>query len=185
MGFEGGIVKCLDVGCGRNKTSGCIGVDSVALNEVDIVHDLSSMPWPFADSEFDLVYSNHYLEHSVDIVGTFGELHRILKPNAELMIRVPHYASDNFHSDLTHRNAFGWRSMDHFSINSSVDYNYYTKFKFEIIEREIRFVGPGRFDPFQLVGIKYLANRFPRIYERFFVYWLPPTELFFRMRAVK
>ena len=178
-------MKCLDVGCGNNKTPGCTGIDIIPLEQVDIVHNLDSFPWPITDSEFDSVITNHYLEHCKDIVKTLEELHRIVKPGGEIIIRVPHYASDNFHTDLTHKTSFGWRSFDHFSINSSIKYNYYTTFKFEILERELRFVGPGKFDPFRLIGIKFLANRFPRIYERFFVYWLPPVELYFRLRVSK
>lgn len=178
-------MKCLDVGCGNNKTLGCIGIDVVSLRSVDIVHDLETFPWPIPDNEYDRIITNHYLEHCGDIVRTLEEIHRITKPGGEVIIRVPHYASDNFHTDLTHRTSFGWRSFDHFSINGSVEYNYYTRFKFEILEREIRFVGPEKFDPFKLTGIKFFANKFPRIYERFFVYWLPPSEIYFRLKVHK
>ncbi|MEH6591037.1 MAG: methyltransferase domain-containing protein [Halioglobus sp.] len=178
-------MKQLDVGCGNKKTPGFIGIDIVELEGVDIVHDLEATPWPFSEGEIDHVVSNHFLEHCTNVVDTLAELHRITRKNGEIEVRVPHYASDNFNSDLTHRVRFGARSFDHFSINGTVEYTFYRPFKFEILEREIRFVGPDAFDPFRMVGIKYLANRFARVYERFFVYWLPPAEIYFRLRVVK
>jgi hypothetical protein len=106
--------------------------------------------------------------------------------NARVMIRVPHYASDNYNTDLTHKVRFGYRSFDHFSINGKIAYDFYVPFKFEILDRRIKFMSPlRRLDPFRMLGVEALANLFPRIYERFFVYWLPPAEIQFELRVVK
>jgi SAM-dependent methyltransferase len=180
------ISKSLDIGCGKAKTSGCIGIDRIALPGVDIVHDLDQLPWPFKDNEFAVIHANHFLEHSSHILETLAEIHRICMPNGQVIIRVPHYASDNFHTDLTHKVAFGYRSFDHFSINGKIIYNFYAPFKFEILYRRIKFMSPlRRFDPFKILGVEMLANLFPRIYERFFVYWLPPAEIQFELGVVK
>jgi SAM-dependent methyltransferase len=179
-------VKSLDIGCGRNKTSGCIGIDRVSLPGVDIVHDLDQFPWPFPNGEFSIIYANHFLEHVSHILETLAEIHRICMPDGSLIVRVPHYASDNFHTDLTHKVAFGYRSFDHFSINGKTAYDFYAPFKFEILRRRIKFMSPlRRFDPFRMLGIETLANLFPRVYERFFVYLLPPAEIQFELRVVK
>ena len=165
---------------------GCIGIDRVALPGVDIVHDLEQFPWPFKDGEFSVIYANHFLEHVRDILGTLAEIHRIGMPDGRVMIRVPHYASDNFHTDLTHKVAFGYRSFDHFSINGKTSYNFYVPFKFEILHRRLKFMSPLRWlDPFRMLGVEALANTFPRVYERFFVYWLSPAEIQFELRVVK
>ena len=178
--------KSLDIGCGKNKTRGSIGIDRVALPGVDIVHDLDQFPWPCCDNEFSIIYANHFLEHVSDILQTLSEIHRICARHARVVIRVPHYASDNFHTDLTHKVAFGYRSFDHFSINGKIDYDFYVPFKFEILYRRIKFMSPLRqFDPFRMLGVETLANLFPRSYERFFVYWLPPAEIQFELRVVK
>lgn len=180
------VSKSLDIGCGRNKTSGCIGIDKIGLPGVDIVYDLDRIPWPFPDNAFSTIYANHSLEHVAHILETLGEIHRICVPGGRVIIRVPHYASDNFHTDLTHKVAFGYRSFDHFSINGGVAYNFYAPFKFEISARRIKFMSPlRRFDPFRMLGIEAIANCFPRIYERFFVYLLPPAEIQFELRIVK
>ena len=34
-------MKILDLGCGDNKVEGAIGLDNIALSEVDIVHSIS------------------------------------------------------------------------------------------------------------------------------------------------
>ncbi|TXH71059.1 MAG: methyltransferase domain-containing protein [Thiothrix sp.] len=176
----------LDVGCGANKTEGCLGIDRVSLPDVDIVHDLDLIPWPIENSKFDNIFANHFLEHSKDIIKTLAELHRITKNNGKIYIRVPHYTSDNFYSDLTHKTAFAWRSFDHFSINGKIDYNFYEPFKFEILERRIYLLNPKlKLNPFKLSGIEYLANKFPRVYERFLAYIIPASELFFCLRVIK
>src|SRR5260370_20298840 len=178
--------KSLDIGCGRNKVAGCLGIDRVALPGVDVVHDLDQFPWPFRDHEFTTIHANHFLEHSDRILDTLAEIHRICAPDAQLFIRVPHFASDNFHTDVTHRRAFGYRSFDHFSINGKIDYDFYMPFKFEIVHTRIKFMSPlRRLDPFVLVGFEALVNSMPRLYERFFVYWLPPVEVQFQLRVVK
>jgi len=178
-------MKKLDLGCGRKKTEGCIGIDVVQLPGVDIVHNLSNFPWPLETNSFDFIYTNHYLEHVDDIIKTLREIHRISAPNGILKIRVPHYASDNFHSDLTHKVAFGYRSFDHYSINGNIDYDFYVNFKFEILSREIVFY-LGRYPNFfKILGVHFLANKFPRIFERFFCYWIPPIELKFELRVIK
>jgi len=54
----------IDIGCGENKRSGCIGVDFRKVDGVDIVQDLGKFPWNNIPSEVaDVVYSSHLLEH--------------------------------------------------------------------------------------------------------------------------
>jgi len=53
--------KILELGCGANKTPGAVGVDRVAGPGVDVVHDLSRLPWPFPDNTFDEVRLSHIL----------------------------------------------------------------------------------------------------------------------------
>ena len=65
-------MKVLDIGCGVNKVEGSIGVDVVKMPGVDVVHDLSLIPWPFEDDEFSTVIANHFLEHCTDIVSVLA-----------------------------------------------------------------------------------------------------------------
>ena len=53
----------LDVGCGRNKQPGWIGIDFQPLEGVDIVWDLTKFPWPLESSSVLVAQASHVLEH--------------------------------------------------------------------------------------------------------------------------
>jgi len=48
---------------------------------------LESLPWP--ENSFDIVYASLILEHCQDIVKTFDEIRRVLKPTGILLFAVP------------------------------------------------------------------------------------------------
>lgn len=182
----------LDVGCGPSKLEGATGIDMFDLPGVDVVYNLESFPWPFQDSQFDHIVCRHSINHLSDLVAVMAELHRICKPGGMIEIIAPHYASDNFNTDPTHRTALGIRSMNYFCDNVAFKYRYYSKSRFELVRSNISFRDNRTdfrksvpFNPFRWVGIEQLVNAIPRIYERFFVYWLPPSELYFKLRVVK
>ena len=182
----------LDVGCGPYKLDGAIGIDMFALPGVDVVHNLEDYPWPFSDNHFEHIVCRHSLSHLNSFVGAMAELHRICKPDGVIEILAPHYASDNFNTDPTHRTALGYRSMNYFCDNVPFKYRYYSSFRFEMLRRHISFRDNTTdfrprtpFNPFRWVGLEQLINKAPRIYERFFVYWLPPSELYFKLRVKK
>jgi len=176
----------LDIGCGNKKTEGCTGMDCKALPSVDIVHDMDVFPWPISEDSVEEIYATHYLEHSGNIIACLEEIYRIAKNGCLINIRVPHYASDNFNTDLTHKVAFGYRSFNYFAVNESSEYNFYSDIKFEILERKLKFMGPNvRFNPFKIIGLEFLVNKIPRLYERFFVYLLTAQEIIFKLKVVK
>lgn len=178
-------MKILDVGCGRNKTVGSVGIDCVKLPGVDIVHDLNVFPWPLGDEEFDMIVARHSIQHLDNIINVMGEMFRILKHKGRVKIYVPHYASDNYNTDPTHKTHFGYRSMNYFCSNVKFHYNFYSENKFQLIDRYMSF---RQYDdrvllrnPFRLLGIEKLINTSPRLYERFFVYYLPVSEIYFEL----
>jgi SAM-dependent methyltransferase len=97
-------MKILDVGCGANKFKGAIGLDSNPRTAADVIHDLGTFPYPFADNEFDLVVSNHVAEHVPDLMGFVAELHRITRHGGRIRILTPHYTNPDWANDPTHRN---------------------------------------------------------------------------------
>lgn len=185
--------KWLDVGCGQDKIHTAIGVDMIKLPEVDVVHDLNSFPWPFADNTFDHVVCKHSLEHLNNFIGVIEEIYRITKPDGIIEILVPHYASDNFNTDPTHRISFGHRTLDYFCLGTSLSkYQYYSGARFERMINRISFRENvtdfrkhTKFNPMKLLGVEYIVNRLPRMYERFFVYWFPPSEIYFKLKVIK
>jgi len=94
--------KILDVGCGEKKTIGSIGLDFIKFNDVNVVHDLNSFPYPFKDNSFDLIIANHVIEHVANIPKTITELSRILKTGGKIWITTPHYTDVNSYIDCTH-----------------------------------------------------------------------------------
>ena len=103
--------KILDVGCGRNKTPGAIGIDANPKTDADVIHDLEDVPYPFAENEFDEIICRHVIEHVPDVMAFVTELYRITKPGGRITIVTPHYSSPDWPSDPTHRNHFNCYSF--------------------------------------------------------------------------
>lgn len=92
-------VKRLNLGCGRYPKAGFVNVDIRDEPQVDVVHNLSVLPYPFEDASFDEIEADHLLEHLTDVFGVMRELHRILKPGGRLTLRVPHFSRGFTHSE--------------------------------------------------------------------------------------
>jgi len=80
---------------------------------VNLVYDLNRTPYPFKDNFFDEVYCSHILEHLYSTYDKFLEIWRILKPNGKLIVKVPHFSSNNTWSDPTHVRPFSCRIFYH------------------------------------------------------------------------
>jgi SAM-dependent methyltransferase len=106
--------KILDVGCGWNKAAGAIGMDANPKTHADVVHDLGSIPYPFADNEFDRIVCRHVAEHVPDVMALIAELHRITKDGGRILIVTPHYSNPDWATDPTHRNHFNSYSFNCF-----------------------------------------------------------------------
>jgi len=81
----------LNLGCGDKKKDGYLNVD--ICGTPDLLCDLSSFPWPWADNSADEVFSERFLEHVEDYAKTMLEIHRILKPGGTIWFKVPHFRS--------------------------------------------------------------------------------------------
>lgn len=94
----------LDLGCGRNKKEGFIGVDSLSFPEVDIVHDLTKT-WPWENDSIEEVHCSHTVEHltAEERIFFVNELYRVLKVGGKATIITPHWCSTRAYGDLTHK----------------------------------------------------------------------------------
>ncbi|WP_052717370.1 class I SAM-dependent methyltransferase [Chromobacterium vaccinii] len=96
----------LNLGCGHDKRTGFINVDSQAACQPDQVVDLERFPWPWADGSVDEIVMSHVLEHlgaaTDTYLGIIKELYRVCAPDARVTITVPHPRSDNYLADPTH-----------------------------------------------------------------------------------
>jgi hypothetical protein len=112
----------LDLGCGKNKKSGFVGVDAIAFEGVDVVANLAADRWPWEDGSVEEVHCSHFLEHLTNLEGRwervhfFNELWRVLEKGGKCSLILPHWASTRYYGDPTHREPFS--EMGFYYLNS-------------------------------------------------------------------
>lgn len=93
----------IDLGCGKNKKEGFIGVDSLPFPGVDVVLNVGTDPWPWVDGSVEEAHASHLVEHLTreQRAHFFNELYRVLKPKGTATIITP-FADSRATGDLTH-----------------------------------------------------------------------------------
>lgn len=109
-------MKRLNLGCGTDIKKGWINLDNSVLTGVDVKHNILKFPYPFKNNEFDYILASHILEHFYpeEITKIMNELHRIIKKDGILEIRVPYYNSPNNFQVLDHKTQFEFESFNQF-----------------------------------------------------------------------
>ena len=186
MLFE--MTKILDVGCGTNKTAGAIGLDNNPRTGADVIHDLGLLPYPFPDNEFDLVVSNHVVEHVPDVMAFVSELHRITRPGGHIRLLTPHYTNPDWANDPTHRNHINSYTFNTFIAGREV-FDFYTEIQLKPVKCYVSLAGLWR-----ALGIEFVVNldqrmpsmRFTRkFWEQYLSYIFRGKELQFEFEVVK
>lgn len=176
-------MKALNIGCGNDIRKGYINLDFVKQKGVDVVHNLNKFPWPFKDNEFDKIYASHILEHFDDFEKTLLEIKRISKNNAIVIIRVPHFSCGANYRDATHKTFFSYFTFDYYE-RENENYEKPTELKFIKIEDK-----KLNFTRFAFVFLNNIFNPVinfnPAIYERFFCWIIPCSEVIFKIRIAK
>lgn len=172
-------MMALEIGCGKHKEKGAIGVDIFRTDATDIVCDLNGRHLPFDENTFDRVYARDVLEHLADIKAVMEEIHRVCKNNAEVHIRVPHFSSTHAYGDFTHRHFFNTESFNYFT-GGFGQYDYYSKARFEKTGLKINFWKLNR-----LNGASFFANRFPLFYEKYLAFIFTAMNMEVRLRVLK
>lgn len=103
----------VDFGCGPNKRGeDWIGVDMYKMKGVDIVCNLAKDKYPFKDNSVDQIHASHFIEHLTNLndkwerVHFFNEIYRILKPGGKARLIFPHWCSQRYYGDPTHKEPF-------------------------------------------------------------------------------
>lgn len=164
---------------------GYLNLDVVDIPGVDVVWNLEITPYPFKDNQFEEVVANHVLEHLSDLVSVVDELHRVCKPGDLIKVRVPYFASPEHHNDPTHKRKFTYKTFNYFTKESI--YNYYAKARIEIVDRRILFLSTDSefMKSKYFLPLDYIFTKFHLIYQRFFSYLLPASEIHFLLRVIK
>jgi SAM-dependent methyltransferase len=145
-------MKILDVGCGANKYPGAIGLDNNPRTNADVIHDLGETPYPFPDNEFDLIVSNHVVEHVPDVMAFISELHRIAKPGGRIKLLAPHYTNADWANDPTHKNHINSYTFNTFQPGRQV-FDFYTDVQLKPISTYVSLAGLWK-----ALGIEFLVN---------------------------
>ncbi len=174
--------KILHIGCGTKKYPGAIGVDVVKLPNVDVVHDLDKLPYPFKSNTFDGIIADNILEHlGTDLMKVMAELHRICKAGAVIRVRVPNTPSVSAWADPTHKKFFTWFTFDYFGTN---EYSFYSKVRLKILKKQFHF-DAGRLYGIIMKPFEIFANLFPDWYAHLLSGAIPCPTLYFELEVVK
>jgi len=99
----------INLGCGNKRREGFIGVDVGDFPAVDVRRDVLEYLRSLPDGSVEEVYSRHFLEHLEPpaLQELLSQVDRVLRPGGRIHFIVPHFSNPYFHSDPTHRQAFG------------------------------------------------------------------------------
>ena len=179
-------MKSLDMGCGKNKRPGSIGLDmNRALPGVDVEYEVRrGRGLPFATNSFDEIYIIDLVEHVDDIAWLLSEVHRVAVPEARVEIQYPHYSSRNAYGDVTHRHLLGLHAFDHFIPATKLGerYQYFTLFNrvfpFGLEKREVIF-------KIDVVSRPLYAAFGEDVYESMFCRSLPISTIDLKLKVLK
>ena len=133
----------LEIGCGRRKKSGCIGIDFADLPGVDIVADIEHGLDFFPDKSVDVIHCRSVLEHVENFENLMREIVRVIKPEGKVNISVPHFSNPYFYSDYTHCRPFGLYTFFYFVDNKNQHGrkvpDYYSDIRIEIESIKLKF----------------------------------------------
>jgi len=99
--------------------------------------DAETMPLPYNNDSIAGIASYHTLDHIQRVIPLLAEIQRVLMVGGWFVNIVPHYDSELWHSDLTHKSQFAtetWRSVfstrhyDHAAVEGHTDWKMNIEF---------------------------------------------------------
>lgn len=103
----------LDIGCGKHKIDGFIGIDIDKDSDADII--ASALNLPFDNNSVDEIYSSHLVEHFYpeEVKKFFSEIYRVLKNGSSAFLKVDTDWTKKrlFGKDQTHKCRYSVREL--------------------------------------------------------------------------
>jgi SAM-dependent methyltransferase len=160
--------RILDVGCGRAKFPGSIGIDRNPRTAADVLCDIDGGALPFRDSVFDELRAIHVIEHVSDVIATIEEFHRVTRPGGVLCLVTPHYTDFSSFCDPTHRWHLNSASFYYFYLRGphGEEPSFYTQARLREKRVHVRLLNLWR-----ALGFEFLVNH-ARWFRRFWEFYL-------------
>lgn len=172
----------LELGCGRNKLPGAIGVDlNPEATAADVIADLNR-PLPFAANSFDEVRAVHVIEHLDDVVPAVGEMHRVTRAGGRIYLVTPHYSDYSSWCDPTHRWHLNSFSFFYFT-SLHGQHPWYTRLELRELKVHVELARIWKW-----LGIGWLVDRsvkFRRLWEIYLCYILRGKQMEFTFEVIK
>lgn len=168
-------LKILDLGCGKKKRPGAIGVDYSDRHHADVVHDLNVFPYPFESDSFDQIYLDNVLEHLDKPMRVMEEVHRICKPGASVKVIVPYFRAVWAFIDPTHQTFYTVDAFAYYDPRSAICQHYdYTTARFFVEKIVFNETLQSKWTKRLIVK---LANRYPNRYEMYLSHFYPLDDI--------
>jgi len=176
--------KILDIGCGKSKVPGSIGVDFNENLGADVVHNLNVFPYPFQPDEFDEIHIRSTLCLLDNPVHVMEEIYRICKKEGRVVVVQPYFRSVWNHVDPWIKNFGTAHSFAFYDPDDVICKHYkYTEARFSTtnivfddhLEKKPR--------PIRRLII-WLANRYPRKYELYLSHLFPLDMITFELKKI-
>lgn len=139
------MIKNLNLGCYNDIKEDFINLDQEKyFKGIDVVWDLTELPYPFSDDHFEYVYARYVLDHiqMEKRIPLLEELHRICKDKAIIKIIVPY--KDKIYKGIDHKGGgFNFYTFP----NMCQIKNYVTKKRFKVISQDHKPTKIGKMIP--------------------------------------
>ena len=172
----------LDVGCGKNKYPGAIGIDRNRDTAADVICDLDRVPYPFAGDRFDQIRVIHVIEHVADVIATMEELHRLSRPGGRIVVETPHYTDFSSFCDPTHRwhlNSFSFRYFG----DRNGGFGYYSRARLRERRAQVKLLRLWRWLGFEW-GVNH-STAFRRFWEHYLCFLIRGKAIVFEFEVLK
>ena len=174
--------KILDIGCGKSKVAGAIGVDFNGSLDADVVHNLNEFPYPFDEHWFDEVHIRSTLFLLSDPVRVMEEIYRLCKPGGNVVVVQPYFRSVWNYVDPWIKNFGTVHSFAFYDPDDLICQRYeYTTARFKTTQIVFN---EGLHNRWLTRMVMALAHKYPRRYELYLSHFYPLSLITYYLKRI-